>query len=65
MMGKEDEMSNVEDERWKRPQGDDHLDCDFVEEGKDDRWAGFATGLKVVAYLKRGGWKSITELLTR
>ena len=47
MMGEEDEVTDEEGERSKRPQGGDDLDDDFMEEDKDEGWAGIGTGLKV------------------
>ena len=47
MMGEEDEETDEEGKRWKRPRGGDDLDDDFMEEDKGDGWAGIGTGLKV------------------
>ena len=47
MMGEEDEETDEEGERSKRPRSGDDLDDDFMEEDKDEGWAGIGTGLKV------------------
>src|SRR5258706_5271104 len=47
MMGEEDEETDEEGERSKRPPSRDDLDDDFMEEDKDEGWAGIGTGLKV------------------
>ena len=52
MMGEEDEESDEDGERWKRPRGGDDLDDDFMEEDKDEGWAGLGTGLKVSGALQ-------------
>lgn len=49
MMGEEDDESDDESERWKRSRGGDDLDDDFMEEDKDEVWAGIGTGLKVAS----------------